>query len=98
MLGHVIHDHTLHKTLHQIYIFLSETGQQSEEVRTPDKSFRKTFGEKEGNTRTRSEFSKIPTELDLKPFAWHQSCKSNQIDKRDKIKSATRLAAKGKSR
>ena len=70
MLGHVIHDHTLHKTLHQIYIFLFETGTQSEEVRTPDKSFRKTFGEKEGNIRTRSEFAKkISIELDLKPFA-----------------------------
>ena len=98
MLGHVIHDHTLHKTLHQIYIFLSETGTQSEEVCAPDKSFRKTFGKKEGNIQIRSEFSKIPTELDLKPFAWHQSCKSNQVDKRDKVKSATRLAVKGKSR
>ena len=98
MLGRVIHDHALHKTLHQIYIFLSEIGTQSEEVRTPDKSFRKTFGEKEGNIRTRSEFSKIPTELDLKPFAWHQSCKSNQVDKRDKVKSETSLAVKGKSR
>ena len=98
MLGHGIHGHTMHKTLHQIYIFLSETGTQREEVRTPDKSFRKTFEEKEGNIRTRSEFSKIPTELDLKPFAWHQSCKSNQVDKRDKVKSATRLAVNGKSR
>ena len=60
MLGHVIHDHTLHKTLHQIYIVLSETGMQSEEVRTPDKSFRKTFGEKKGNIQTRSEFLKRP--------------------------------------
>ena len=86
MLGHVIHDHTLHKTLHQIYIVLSEIGTQSEEVRTPDKSFRKTFGEKEGNIRTRSEFSKIPTELDLKPFAWPQRCKSNSVNVCDKIK------------
>ena len=98
MLGHAMHDHTLHKTLHQIYIVLSETGTQSEEVRTPDKSFRKTFGEKKGNIRTRLEFLKIPTELDLKPFAWHQSYKSNQVDKRDKVKNATRLAVKGKSR
>ena len=45
MLGHVIHDHTLH----QIYIFLSETGMQSEKVRAPDKSFKKTFEEEEGN-------------------------------------------------
>ena len=71
MLEHAMHDHTLHETLHQIYTFLSETGTQSEEVSTPDKSFRKTFGEKEGNIRTRSEFSKkkkIPTELELKPL------------------------------
>ena len=47
MLGHVIHDHTLHETLHQIYIVLSETGMQSEDVRTPDKGFRKTFEKKE---------------------------------------------------
>ena len=87
MLGHVIHDHTLYKTLHQIYIFLSETGTQSEEVRTLDKSFKKTFGEKEGNIRTRSEFSKIPTELDLKPFAWHQRCKSNQVNMSDRVKA-----------
>ena len=57
MLGHVIHDHTLHNTLHQIYISLSETGMQSEKVRPLDKSFRKTFGEKEGNSN-RSKFSK----------------------------------------
>ena len=62
MLGHAMHDHTLRKTLHQVYIVLSETGTQSEEVRTPDKSFKKTFGEKEGNIRTKSEFSKIEPE------------------------------------
>ena len=39
---------------------------QSEKVGAPDKSFRKTFREKEGSIQTRSEFSKIPTELDLK--------------------------------
>ena len=77
MLRHAMHDHTLHKTLHQICIALSEIGTQSKKVCAPDKSFRKTFGEKEGNIRTRLEFSKISTELDLKPFAWHQSCKSN---------------------
>ena len=90
----------IHCIIHCIrYIFLFEIGMQSKTVHTPDKSFRKTFGEKEGNIQTRSEFSKkIPTELDLKPFAWHQSCKSNQIDKCDKVKSATRLAVKGKSK
>ena len=69
MLGHVIHNHTLHKILHQIYIFLSETGTQSEEVRIPDESFRKTFEEKEGNIQTRSKF--------LNRCAW-QSRKCNQ--------------------
>ena len=68
MLRHAIHDHTLHKTLHQIYVVLSETGTQSKKVCAPNKSLRKTFGEKEGNIQTRSEFSKIPTELDLKSF------------------------------
>ena len=61
-----MHDHALHKTLHQVCVVLSEKGMQSEKVCAPDKSFRKTFGEKEGNIQTRSEFSKIPTELDLK--------------------------------
>ena len=45
---------------------MSETGMQSEKVCAPDKSFRKIFREKEGSIQTRSEFSKIPTELDLK--------------------------------
>ena len=45
---------------------MSEIGTQSKKVCAPDKSFRKTFGEKEGNIQTRSELSKIPTELDLK--------------------------------
>ena len=53
-----MHNHTLHGTLHQVYIFLSEIGMQSEKKGfAPDKSFRKTFGEKEGNSN-RSEFSK----------------------------------------
>ena len=67
MLGHGIHGHTLHKTLHQIYIFLSEIGTQSEEVRTPDKSFRKTFGEKKDIFKQIKVFKKtqIPTELDF---------------------------------
>ena len=54
-----MHNHTLHGILHQVYVFLSETGMHSERKRglAPDKSFRKTFGEKEGNSN-RSEFSK----------------------------------------
>ena len=59
------------------YVVLSETGMQSEKACAPNKSSGKTFGEKEGGIQTRSEFSKISAELDLKPFAWHQSCKSN---------------------
>ena len=67
MLGHVIHDHTLHKTLHQIYIVLSETGLQSEEVRTPNKSFRKTFEKRKYSNKIRVfKEAQIPTELDLK--------------------------------
>ena len=47
MLGHVIHDHTLHKTLHQIYIFLSETGMQSEKgVLHPIKASERPSGRK----------------------------------------------------
>ena len=71
MLGHVIHDHTLHKTLHQIYIVLSETGMQSEEARALDKSFRKTFGEEKRKYSIKIRVFKeaqIPTELDLKPL------------------------------
>ena len=59
------HNHTLHGTLHQVYIFLSEIEMQSEKGLAPDKSFRKTFREKKGNSN-RSEFSKnfeIPTDL-----------------------------------
>ena len=43
---------------------------QNEKVRAPDKSFRKTFGEKEGNFKQIGVFkeTQIPTELDLKPF------------------------------
>ena len=58
-----------------------------------DKSFRKTFEEKEGNSN-RSKFSKNSKSQP----EWHQSCKSNQVDMRDKIKSATKLAVKGKFR
>ena len=94
MLRHVIHDHTLHKTLHQIYIFLSETGMQSEKIHAPDKSFRKIFGKKKEDDSDKSEFLE---NLKSQPV-WHQSCKSNQIDKHDKVKSATRLAVKVKSR
>ena len=44
-----------------------------------DKNFRKTFGEKEGNSN-KSTFSKnFKSQPD-----WHQSCKSNQVDMRDK--------------
>ena len=43
-----MHNHTSRDILHQIHVFLSEIGMQNEEGGlTPDKSFRKTFGEKE---------------------------------------------------
>ena len=64
----------------------------------PIKASERPSGRKKVIFKQDRSFQKIPTELDLKPFAWHQSCKSNQIDKRDKIKSTTRLAVKGKSR
>ena len=38
----------------------SEIGMQSEKDRAPDKSFKKTFGEKGGNIQTRLEFLKKP--------------------------------------
>ena len=43
---------------------------QSEKVRAPDKSFRKTFEEEEGNFKQIGAFkeAQIPTELDVKPF------------------------------
>ena len=53
-----MHDYTLHGTLHRAYVFLSETGIQSEKKGLGlDKSFRKTFEKKEDNSN-RSEFSK----------------------------------------
>ena len=52
-----MHNHTLHGTLYQIYVFLPETGMQSEKGLALDKSFKKIFGEKEGNS-DRLEFSK----------------------------------------
>ena len=58
-----------------------------------DRSFRKTFGEKEGNSN-RSEFSKNSKSQP----EWHQSCKSNQVDMHDKVKSAIELAVKRKPR
>ena len=47
-----------------------------------DKSFKKTFGEKKGNSN-RLEFSK---NFKSQPN-WHQSYKSNQVDMRDKAKT-----------
>ena len=42
-----MHNHTLHDTLYQIYVFLFETGMQSKKKGlTPDKSFKKTFEKK----------------------------------------------------
>ena len=57
---HSCKSHTSHSihTLHQIYVFLSETGMQNEKGLVPDKSFRKTFGEKEDNSN-KSKFQGI---------------------------------------
>ena len=52
-----MHNHTLHDTLHQIYVFLSETGTQKKGGLAPDKSFRKTFERKKINS-DKSKFSK----------------------------------------
>ena len=52
-----MHNHTLHDTLHQMYVFLFEIGMQSEKGFCVDKSFRKTFGEKKDNSN-RLEISK----------------------------------------
>ena len=41
-----MHNHTVHDTLHQIYVFLFEIGMQKKEGLAPDKSFKKTFGRK----------------------------------------------------
>ena len=46
MLRHAIHDHTLHKTLHQICIALSETGTQSKKVVHPIKASERPSGRK----------------------------------------------------
>ena len=58
-------NHALHNTriLHQAYIFSFETGRQS---LAPDKSFRKTFGEKEDNSN-RSEFQPSQNSTNWQP-------------------------------
>ena len=48
----------------------------------PNKSFRKTFGEKEGNSDG-SGFSKNLKSQQV----WYQSCKSNQVDMHDQVKA-----------
>ena len=53
-----VQNHALHniRILHQAYVFfLSETGMQNP---IPDKSFKKTFGEKEDNSN-KSKFQRI---------------------------------------
>ena len=68
-----MHNHTLHGILHQVYVFLSETGMQSEKKGLAlDKSFRKTFEEKKV-IQTDQSFQRIsyPNQN------WYQSCKSS---------------------
>ena len=59
----------------------------------PDKSFRKIFKEKKNNSNGSESLKNLKSQP-----GWLQSCKSNQVDIRDKVKSATKLAIKGKSR
>ena len=61
-----VQNHALHNIciLHQAYVFFSsKTGMQS---LTPDKSFRKTFGEKEDNSN-RSEFQPSQNSTNWQP-------------------------------
>ena len=53
-----MHNHTLHDPLHQIYVsYLKQKCRVKKGLRL-DKSFKKTFGEKEGNSN-KSEFQRI---------------------------------------
>ena len=54
-----MHNHALHGTLHQIYVFLFEIGMPSEKGLGPDKSFRKTFGREECNSNRSFKIDKI---------------------------------------
>ena len=62
-----MHNHTLHDTLHRIYVFLFETGMQSEKQRgfALDKNFIKTFREEKRYFKQIKVFkdSQIPTKL-----------------------------------
>ena len=49
--------------LHQIYVSCLKQECRVKKGRAPDKSFRKTFEEKEGNIQTISEFSKPKSQL-----------------------------------
>ena len=75
-----------------MYVYLKQECRVQKGL-APNKSFRKIFGKKKGNSN-RSKFSK---NFKSQP-SWHQSYKSNQVDMRDKIKSTTKLTVKGKSR
>ena len=53
-----MHNHTLHDTLHQIYVFISKIGMQDERGGlASDKSFRKTF-ERKKEIQTNQGFKK----------------------------------------
>ena len=58
-----MHNDTLHDTLHQIYIFLSEIGTQKKGGLTPDKIFKKTFERKKKIQTNQGFQKKISTNL-----------------------------------
>ena len=52
-----MHNHTLYDILHQVYVLYLKQEYRGKKGLRPNKSFRKTFREKKGNSN-RSEFSK----------------------------------------
>ena len=82
-------NHALHniRILHRAYVFFSsETGMQS---RAPDKSFKKTFEEKEDNS-DRSELLKDFSQSSQNSANWRPSVSPGEVEKK--------LATKGKFR
>ena len=73
-------NHALHniRILHQAYVFFSsETGMLG---LTPDKSFRKTFGKKEDNSK-RSELLKYSSQLSQNSVNWQPSISPGEDEK-----------------
>ena len=82
-----MHNHTLHDTLHQIYVFLSKIGIQVESGLALDKKLQKDLRKKEGNS-DKSEFFKEYQQV------WHKRCKSNQVNISDKVKAQSNWHSK----